>query len=348
MSFKFVSSSSPKYLASADVLIGDMSDINYEFLLFNRPVILLANTWLKENFPDIGIKTDHPGLLKSVDRSLNKPDEFSINRKTWLNKTYNFPKDKSASRFILDIAVEKSGFKSPKIVLLHGNNITRKSNLKPIFDEAIKGGLDIHLTSKPEESTNKSEVIYIAAHFDDLNVENGYKVHLDHGLKGKGTANIEISKADYKKHNYFPTIDLHITAGKAGYDRTVNHLLIQNSDRVVIGAYPKMDSLLSFNTAEIRNQVCKELGFERKKPIIIYAPAGMLSIAKPGGSLSFKTIFYIYLINLRRDYNFIIKLKNKRHSLLLIPIKYILDLVKKIYINLFQKDQERGLSSNLK
>ena len=49
-----IGSPDPKYLAATDVLIGDMSNINYEFLLLDRPIILIANNWLKDTFPDIG------------------------------------------------------------------------------------------------------------------------------------------------------------------------------------------------------------------------------------------------------------------------------------------------------
>jgi CDP-glycerol glycerophosphotransferase (TagB/SpsB family) len=330
MSVKFISSASPQYLASADVLIGDMSDINYEFLLFNRPVVLLANQWLKENFPDIGIKTDHKGLLASVGRSLDNPAEFEPNRKKWLDKTFNFPKDKSASKHILDIAVERSGYKSPKIILLHGGNITRESNIRPIFMEGKELGMDIHIMNRIDSMIKEKEVIYIAAHFDDLHIENGYKVHLDHGLKGKGTANIEISMADYKKHNYFPTINLHITAGPAGYERTTNLLLGPNKERAIIGAYPKADSLKQFKSPEFRNEVCKELGFDPKKKVIVYAPAGQLSLSKPGGSLSFKSIFYIYKLSSRKKVNVIVKLKNNKHRIIFSPIKNLYNIFRRV------------------
>ncbi len=33
-----------------------MSNANYEFLLYDRPVILLADEWLRSNFSDIGTK----------------------------------------------------------------------------------------------------------------------------------------------------------------------------------------------------------------------------------------------------------------------------------------------------
>ena len=58
MPFKIIHSPDEKYLAATDLLIGDMSDINYEFLIFNRPIILLANKWVKKNWPDIGYKLD--------------------------------------------------------------------------------------------------------------------------------------------------------------------------------------------------------------------------------------------------------------------------------------------------
>ena len=40
MPYQQVASPNAKYLAATDILIGDMSDINYEFLLFDRPIIL--------------------------------------------------------------------------------------------------------------------------------------------------------------------------------------------------------------------------------------------------------------------------------------------------------------------
>jgi len=62
MALKLIGSPALTYLAATDILIGDMSDVNYEFLLFDRPIIILANRWVNENFPDIGIKTDITGI----------------------------------------------------------------------------------------------------------------------------------------------------------------------------------------------------------------------------------------------------------------------------------------------
>ncbi len=44
--FKIIHESYPNILSVTDILIGDMSDINYEFLLVNKPIILLSNEWL--------------------------------------------------------------------------------------------------------------------------------------------------------------------------------------------------------------------------------------------------------------------------------------------------------------
>lgn len=88
MSYKIIGSAEPKYLAVTDILIGDMSNVNYEFLFYDRPIILLANDWLRENFPDIGIKTDLYGLEEAIERSLKNPDEFKEPRKFWKRKNY--------------------------------------------------------------------------------------------------------------------------------------------------------------------------------------------------------------------------------------------------------------------
>jgi hypothetical protein len=325
MSVKFISSSNPKYLASADLLIGDMSDINYEYLLYNKPVVLLANDWLTKNFPDIGVKTSIKGLVSAVRDQLKNPVEYEAKRKVWLGKTFNFPKSRSASIHILDIAIEKSGYSSPKIVLLHGNNITRESNIRPIYEEGKSEGLDILLVDKLDESYKVDEVIFIAAHFDDLHIGYGFKVHLDHGLKGVGTANLDISVGDYKRHNFFPKIDLHITAGPAGFTRTVNLLLGPNKNRAIIGAYPKADVLLALNTAENRISICKELKFNPKKKIIVYAPSGQLSWPKPGGSLSMKSLFELFRLSMKLNVNVIVKLKNKRHGLIFMPVKWLIN-----------------------
>lgn len=331
MAYFQIASPDVKYLAATDILIGDMSDINYEFLLYNRPVILLANAWLQENFPDIGIKTDLSGMEYTIKRSINCPEEFEANRMYWLNRTINLPFG-NASEKILEIAIQRSGYSEPVIVLLHGDNLVRKTNLIPLYEEGVKKNIKVKLNSIPDEG-DSGETIYIAAHFDDLLFDKGFKVHLDHGLKGRGTANLAISMRDYKQNNYFPTIDLHITAGKEGFWRTTSLLLGPNKERAVIGGYPKSDMLLKANTTEKRNEVCRELNFEPAKKIVTYAPAGPLCYEKLGGSLSYKVLRELKRISKSNDFNVLVKLKNKRHNPHLLPLKKIKSFVKRKFGN---------------
>ena len=330
MPLRKTSSPHPKYIAAADILIGDMSDINYEFLLYNRPIILLANAWLEENFPDIGIKTDLNNLEIAIKQSILHPDEYEAARKHWIKRTIHMPFG-DASKNILKIAIEKSNFENPTITLIHGNDSVRKTNLYPIYEEGLRNNLNIELLPKPS-NYDYPERIYMAVHFEDLNIEDGYKVHLDHGLKGKGTANLDISIKEYKMNNYFPSIDLHITAGEEGYKRTTTLLLGPNKNRAVIAGYPKSDMLRKQNTPQNRINVCDEFGFDPKQKIITYAPAGPLCYEKPGGSLSYKVVKKLKEISKINGYNIIIKLKNKKHNLAFLPLKKIKSyLIKNFY-----------------
>jgi len=141
-------------------------------------------------------------------------------------------------------------------------------------------------------------------------------VHLDHGLKGQGTANVEMSKKDYVKNNHFPYIDLHITAGEVGQERT-RFLLGPNADRAVMVGYPKADHLLKFNTPENKKSVLDELGFSDDLPLITYAPAGTCSYEKPGGSLCPALIEVFRRIRQNKDYNILLKYKQAKVPILI-------------------------------
>ena len=315
MSLRQVESPDPKYLAATDILIGDMSDINYEFLLFDRPIILLANNWLRDNFPDIGIKTDLRELEEAIKRSIDAPVEYAKQRKHWLEKTIYKPFENASAR-VLKTAINRSGYSKPKIFIIHGGSEVRKSNLEPLYEEAVKQKMDVSIVSRACWQRNKirNEPIYFAAHFEDLNISGGYKVHLDHGLKGQGTANIEMSKQDYLQNNYFPHIDLHITAGQVG-DKRTKMLLGPNSERTAIGGYPKADHLNKINTLENKKTVLKDLKFDDSKPLITYAPAGEQSYAKPGGSLNPKVIRRLDELSVEYGYNILVKLKYAKPSI---------------------------------
>ena len=307
MPFKQLGSPNPKYLAATDILIGDMSDINNEFLLYDRPIILLANAWLRENFPDVGIKTDLTGLEEAIKRSIDNPNEYKQQREHWLAKTIYKP-DGSSSKRCIDMMLEKSQISNPRFVFIHGGDPVRKRNLEPMVQEAEKIGLETSFVVSVGKNGGQNDTIYVAAHVADLNIIGGYKVHFDHGLKGKGTANVDAARKDYKENGYFPLNDLHITAGEAGQERT-QMLLGPYAERAVIAGYPKADTLLRLNTEENKKEICKELGFDAGKPLITYAPAGKETYGKPGGSLSSKVLDILSEAASQQNYNILIKLK---------------------------------------
>ncbi|MCP4613450.1 MAG: hypothetical protein GY845_32565 [Planctomycetes bacterium] len=313
MPFTIIRSAEARYLAASDILIGDMSDTNYEFLLFNRPIILLANQWLSENFPDIGIKTDLKGLAQAISQNIQLPEAFERARHKWLEDTIYLPDGKSSQR-ILEAAVEHARIIKPVIVIVHDDCSVKKTNLLPLYKEALARKLKVKFVASAARKHKHAErCIFFAAHFYNLMIPYGYKVHLDHGLKGKGTANVEMSIADYKKNNYFNDIQLHITAGKVGHQRT-QMLLGPNKERAVIAGYPKADDLINSNTPQNRQTICKELNFNPQKPIITYASAGSLSHEKPGGS--FAPCVIDYLQELSGKYNIMIKEKYSDKSFL--------------------------------
>lgn len=315
MPLKQIASPDPKYLAATDILLGDMSDTNYEFLLFDRPIILLANQWLRENFPDIGLKTDLAGLEDAIKRSLDNPGEYKEQRRDWLKKTIYQPDGLSSNRCI-DIMLERAKITGPKFVFIHGGDSVKRTNLEPMVKEAEKRGLETTFVVSHKKKRGQSDTIYVAAHVANLNISGGYKVHFDHGLKGKGTANVDAAKKYYEENGYFPLNDLHITAGEVGQERT-EMLLGPYSARATIVGYPKADDLIKLNTEENKKSVYKELGFDISKPLITYTPAGKESHEKPGGSLSKETIAKLTEIASRYDYNILIKLKYPRGIIIL-------------------------------
>ena len=282
--FKIIGSSEAKYLAATDILIGDMSNINYEFLLFNRPIILLANEWVKNYFPDLGIKATIHEIEEAILRSITYPSEFAEPRKLWLKKVIFLPEE-GASKHYINIALEKADFESPKFVLLDGNNCVRKTNIRPLYNELKSRNKDVEMINTISDIKDKyDQTIFIAAHFNDIkDIDYGYCIHIDHDLKAPSTANLSHAVKEYRENNYFENIHLHITGGIAGKHRT-QYVLGKNKERVVVGGYAKADDLLVFNYNNVKEGVCKELGFNPSKPLVTYAPAGNKKYLKPGGS----------------------------------------------------------------
>lgn len=310
MAIAQVGSAHPKYLAATDILIGDMSNTAYEFLLFNRPIILLANAWLRKNYADVGIKTDLAGLEAAIKRSLENPDEFKDQREHWLKRTIYLPDGRSSARCI-DLILEKANIPHPKFVFIHGGDPVRKTNLSPMVREVEKRGIECKYIVSNRKSRGQDDTIYVAAHVVDLNIVGGYKVHFNHDPRGEGSTNLDWEKKFYGKHDYYPLIDLHITAGEVGDYRT-KLVLGPMEDRTAIGGYPKADDFLTLDNEESKKAVYKELGLEWGKPLITYAPAARESDLKPGGSLSDEAVKKLKDIARRSDINLLFKWKYRK------------------------------------
>lgn len=329
MAIKQIGSPDPKYLAATDILIGDMSDINYEFLIYDRPIILLANKWLRENFPDIGIKTDLECLEEAIKDSVEKPEKYTNQREYWINKTMYKPDGNSSGR-VIDAIIKKSGIANPFFLLLHGDNAVLKTHLCPLYKVIKERGFKLDYTNHFKEALykNTDNLICISANNKFIrDIPFGYKVHIDHGVKGIGTTDMEGLIKQYRDMNYLPNVNLHVTEGEVSYEKT-KKILGPNGDRAIMVGYPKADTLLELNSKENKFSVCRELEFDPDKLIITYAPAGKYSYPfKQGASLSSKTLKFIYKMAKNNKYNFLIKLKVPEKSF----IAKITEKMKKIF-----------------
>ena len=308
--FKILGSSHPKYLAATDLLVGDMSNINYEFLLLKKPIILLANNWVKNNFPNIGPKPTLGNLEETIYNVLNNPNEYKSKREFWLKKTIEITK-RSATKKYIDLILKKSQMINPKFIFVTGGNSVRETNISPLAYEVKKRLYRFSVVKhiRRKEIRKEIDTIIIGAHFRDIpRSKHGYKVHIDHDLKGIASANLNYAIWDYKRNNYFPNIDLHIVAGKAGELRT-RKVLGPLADRTQIAGYPKGDEILNLNTRENKFNVFKELEFDMKLPLVTYAPAGYKSYMKPGGSLDKNVIKKFEEISKENKCNILLKMK---------------------------------------
>ena len=311
MAYKIVHSSDPKYLAAADILIGDMSDINYEFLVFNRPIILLASDWVLKEFPEIGIKSDLTNLLKAIYRSIQNPKEYEKNRKIWLAKTHYKPDGKSSKRVINKI-IAFTKMDGPRLIFIHGNNEVLKNTVKPIYQEAINQGYSCKFIDRFSKSTHLKENIYISSHNELLDFSCGIKIHLDHGNKGPGVSPLDYKKKQWKNNNYWCNTDMFITEGEISHEETKICLGPYPEKAVMVG-FPRSDDYLRLNTSENKTSVCNELRLDYKLPLVIYAPAGKYSYpTKQGATLSRSVIKHIKKISQSKDFNILVKLKYPR------------------------------------
>ncbi len=311
MAYRKIVSSDPRYLAATDILIGDMSDINYEFMLFDRPLILLANRWVRENVPDMGVKADLPSLEEAIRRSLLYPQEYAEQRKYWLNRTMHQP-DGNSSKRVIEKVVELSGMHEPNFLLLHGGDDVLRTHLDPIYDVLTKQerAVEYREYGTITEKQRGNKLIVISAHNGLLKmVPFGYKVHIDHGVKGIGVTDFGAQLLQYKDNDYFPATDLHVTEGRVSFEKT-SELLGPNRARAVMVGYPKSDVLIELNVPETRKNVCRELGIENSKPLVTYAPAGKYRYpSKQGATLSREVLTFLKKLGKKSNYNVLVKLK---------------------------------------
>ena len=299
---------SPNILSVTDILIGDMSDINYEFLLINKPIILMSNEWLDTNFPTIGHRISNFSDIVAALNDLKVHDRYKTNRERIRDLAFADITEKN-SELVIDVIQDHTPWSVDVISLLHHNNPLYRSNLLPLKEAAERVGIKV----LENDIRHTEKVVYVGAHFNafkDNRLINGFKVHLDHGLKGVGTANVEISLKDYADNSYFPMVDLHLTAGLMGQERT-QLLLGPYKDRAIIAGYPKAVDILRDNEAGVREYFCKKLGLDNTKPIVTYASAGELSTEKPGGSLSKENIKLFDKYVDPNRFNRVVKLKYK-------------------------------------
>ena len=184
--FKAIGNIEPNIICATDFLIGDMSDINYEYLLLNKPIILLSNPWLVMNFPDLGHRIESISELSGILESIQLKDHYMGARAKYLKEAFSVS-DASSSDVALRTILEVSQIDNPHLVLHHKNNQIYKSNLLPLVESARKLKLDV---SENVKSSDKN-IINVGAHFKALldgNIADNFCVHLDHGLKGVGTA----------------------------------------------------------------------------------------------------------------------------------------------------------------
>ena len=327
--YKVIGRSEPNILCATDYLIGDMSDINYEFLLLNKPIILLSNEWLDENFPCLGMRISDASQIADALNTVENNDAFAESRKYFLRKAFAVT-DASNADVALHTILSEAKVENPILALHHKNNIIFKSNLMPLRRSAEEIGVKV----VQNQRLRSPNVINVAAHFNcllDPIIAKNFCVHLDHGLKGEGTANVNISANDYIKNEFFPSVDLHLTAGEMGQTRT-EMLLGPLKSRAKIGGYPKATSIIEDARDDKRRTILKFYGLNPSLPVVTYAPAGEESFEKPGGSLSKNVIRELKHLSKNAKCNVVVKLKYPFYF----QRRFLSNMKKNLQRNIFQ------------
>ena len=315
MSILITNKNTPYWLATADIFVGDMSDLTYEALILGIPILQYENTWINENFPVVGdrFKTG-PELYKKLSKMIQTglPQETSMKYSNIIESVI-----RNSSSNNNNILMELSTiFDLPNVnfEFHHQNNQVYKEILLPIVDQISCMFPDYKVcnTNRSIQLTYKTGVknISLICHVETsatLPAED-YVIHIGHGLKGDGTALLEKSIETYRSNNYFPSINKFFVAGKMAENRLTRILGI-SSERISIVGYAKIYKLI-----EERMRIRKDL-LRNDKLIILYGPAGIKESEKPGGSMSVSLLYNLFKISLNSNVKVVIKIKSYRHFL---------------------------------
>ena len=101
------------YMQAADLLITDTSSVAYEFLLLDRPIITYKAVIRHDKGIDITSPADLHG---AIERSLANPDEFSRNRKYYLDEIHPYKDGQSSIRVmnIIDKVLDSEEYQDLK------------------------------------------------------------------------------------------------------------------------------------------------------------------------------------------------------------------------------------------
>ena len=117
-------------MSFVDIMVTDTSSVAYEFLSFDKPLITYKALDRKDKGIDI-LKPDQ--LHDAINRSLEYPNEFSINRKKYLNAIHPYNDGKSSDRVLEEIeSILKGDFK--KELKWQPKNIFRKYSVRKMIN----------------------------------------------------------------------------------------------------------------------------------------------------------------------------------------------------------------------
>jgi hypothetical protein len=313
MSIIITNKNTPYWLAKADIFVGDMSDLTYEALILDIPILQFENKWIKDNFPVVGerFKTGSELYQKlSAMMSQEIPIGTSLKYSNIIDNVIDCPSN-SEGRILTELS---STFSLPNVnfEFHHLNNHIYKEILFPILDQIKKyyPKYTVIDTTRSTKLINKPNFrnVSLICHVETSHIlkNDDYIIHIGHGLKGDGTAFLGKSIELYRSNNHFIKIDKFYVAGKMGKDRLTNVLGV-GCDRISIVGYAKITKLIqSRRKLQKRKRVSDKI-------TILYGPAGIREPDKPGGSVTISLLYNLIKVGLKPNVCVVIKVKSYKH-----------------------------------